>query len=52
MIGKVTMSCFLAPHADMWTFLKTVTDRKTTPLRMMKEMMKSGHLGHVSRGLP
>jgi hypothetical protein len=52
MIEKVTIPCFLAPHADMWTFLRTMTDSKTTPLRMKKEMMMTGHLGHFRRGLP
>jgi hypothetical protein len=52
MIGKVTIPCILAPHADMWTFLKTVIDWETTPLRMKKEMMMSGRLGQARRGLP
>src|SRR3984957_21229783 len=52
MIGKVTIPCFLSPHADMWTFLRTVTDWKTTPMRMKKGLMMSRRLGHGRAGLP
>src|ERR1700733_754785 len=53
MIVEATIPCFLAPRADIWAFLRTVMDGRTTPLRKKKMMiMVSGYLGHAPRGLP